>query len=146
MFFNSIKEMNKLRKEINRLLIKGISNIYLTLSWRRPLSYRNQSIDLKSKSGKSMDWFLYDNGLRHKRVTRKLTLSKLRFSKCNKFFTGSVFFRQISLNFQTSCCNLKIRVLGAKLCAAFLLFQFWKELWRFKVKESMHFVEQKHKL
>ena len=31
----------------------------LTLSWRRPLSYRNQSIDF---------WFLYDNGLCHERV------------------------------------------------------------------------------
>ena len=29
----------------------------LTLLWRRPLSYRNQSIDLQSKSH---DWFLYD--------------------------------------------------------------------------------------
>ena len=29
----------------------------LTLSWRRPLSYRNQSIDLQSKS---MDWFLME--------------------------------------------------------------------------------------
>ena len=37
----------------------------LTLSWRRPLSYRNQSIDLVCKS---MGWFLYDNGLRHERV------------------------------------------------------------------------------
>ena len=37
----------------------------LTLSWRRLLSYRNQSIDLRSKS---MDWFLYDNGFRHERV------------------------------------------------------------------------------
>ena len=37
----------------------------LTLSWRRPLSYRNQSIDLLRKS---MDWFLYDNVLRHERV------------------------------------------------------------------------------
>ena len=37
----------------------------LTLSWRRPISYRNQSIDLRSKSN---DWFLYDNGLRHERV------------------------------------------------------------------------------
>ena len=37
----------------------------LTLSWRRPLSYRNQSIDLQSKS---MDWFLYDNDFRHERV------------------------------------------------------------------------------
>ena len=39
--------------------------IQLTLSWRRPLSYRNQSIDLQSKS---MDWFLYDRDLRHERV------------------------------------------------------------------------------
>ena len=37
----------------------------LTLSWRRPISYKNQSIDLRSKS---MDWFLYDNGLCHKRI------------------------------------------------------------------------------
>ena len=37
----------------------------LTRLWRRSLSYRNQSIDLQSKS---MDWFLYDNSLRHERV------------------------------------------------------------------------------
>ena len=37
----------------------------LTLSWRRSLSYRNQSINLRSKS---MDWSLYDNGFRHERV------------------------------------------------------------------------------
>ena len=37
----------------------------LTLSWRRPLSYRNQPIDLRDKL---LDWFLYDNGLRHERV------------------------------------------------------------------------------
>ena len=35
----------------------------LPLSWRRPLSYGNQSIDLRSK-------FLYDNGLRHERVKK----------------------------------------------------------------------------
>ena len=35
------------------------------LSRRRPLSYRNQSIDLRSKS---LDWFLHDNGLRLERV------------------------------------------------------------------------------
>ena len=29
MFFNSIKETNRLRKEINRLLSKGMPNIYL---------------------------------------------------------------------------------------------------------------------
>ena len=38
--------------------------ISLTLSWRRPVSYRDQSIDLLRKS---MDWFLY-NGLGHERV------------------------------------------------------------------------------
>ena len=32
------------------------------------LSYRNQSIDLRSKS---MDWFPYDNGRRHERVKEK---------------------------------------------------------------------------
>ena len=29
MFFTSIKEINRLRKETNRLLSKGMSNIYL---------------------------------------------------------------------------------------------------------------------
>ena len=38
---------------------------YLTLSWRRSLSYRHQSIHLLCKS---MDWFLYDRDLRHERV------------------------------------------------------------------------------
>ena len=37
----------------------------LTLSWWRPLPYRNQSTDLLRKS---MDWLLYDNGVRHERV------------------------------------------------------------------------------
>ena len=43
----------------------GQSFLNLTLSWRRSLSYRNQSIDLLCKS---MDWFLYDSVLRHERV------------------------------------------------------------------------------
>ena len=49
----------------------------LTLSWRRTLSYRNQSIDLLRKL---MDWFLYDNGLRHERVMLKLFAKKVAFS------------------------------------------------------------------
>ena len=43
------------------------SNKGLTISWRRSLSYRNQSIDLLYKS---IDWSLYDRDLRHKRVNR----------------------------------------------------------------------------
>ena len=41
----------------------------LTLSWRRSLLSRNQSIDLQSKS---MDWFLYDRDIRHKRINTLL--------------------------------------------------------------------------
>ena len=49
-------------------LNKGLCpNSILTLSWRRPLSYKSQSIDLFRKS---MDWFLYVNGLRYERVER----------------------------------------------------------------------------
>ena len=44
----------------------------LTLSWRRSLSYSNQSMDLQSKSG-FWHWFLYDRDLRHKKL-KNLTL------------------------------------------------------------------------
>ena len=59
-----------------------VSSIWkcLTLSWRRPLSYKNQSIDLLCKS---VDWFLYDNGLRHERV-KKLGLTKWSISVMNQ--------------------------------------------------------------
>ena len=50
-------------------LLNCCGNVALTLSWRRPLSYRNHSIDLLCKS---MDWFLYDNGLRHEKVNHVL--------------------------------------------------------------------------
>ena len=56
------------------------SNKALTLSWRRSLSNKNQFIDLLcwrrsllnrkqfiDLPSKSMDWFLYDKGLRHER-------------------------------------------------------------------------------
>ena len=38
-------------------------------SWQRPLSCRNQLIDLQRKS---MDWFLYDRDLHYKRVTASI--------------------------------------------------------------------------
>ena len=52
----------------------SILKAQLTLSWRRPLSYRNRSTDLQSKS---MDWFLNDNGLRHERVKTHTHISNL---------------------------------------------------------------------
>ena len=54
------------------------------------------------------------------------TFSKLRFSGLKKFVTRSVFWElqltQISLNFKTSSCSLKVRRLGVKLCVAFPIF------------------------
>ena len=48
-----------------------IINIFLlTLSWRRPLSYTNQSTDLLCIL---MDWFLYDNSLRYEIVKQRQT-------------------------------------------------------------------------
>ena len=35
MFFNSMKEINRLTKEINKLLNKGMSNIYLKVLLRK---------------------------------------------------------------------------------------------------------------
>ena len=49
---------------------------------------------------------------------------------------GELPLTKISVNFKTFYCNLKIRDLGTKLIVAFLLFSFWKELWRLKVKDS----------
>ena len=54
---------------------------YLTVSWRRPLSYRNQSINLLRKS---MDWFPYGNGLRHERV--KLILNSKVWKNNRRLF------------------------------------------------------------
>ena len=42
-----------------------------------PLPYRNQSIDLRNKS---MDWFLYGNGLHHERVNVFFSLAARVFS------------------------------------------------------------------
>ena len=74
------------------------------------------------------------------------TFSKLWLSGFKKVVTSSVFgefqLTHISLTVKTSCCNLKTRGLGAKLCVAFLFLLLWMELWRFKVLKSMHFVER----
>ena len=67
----------------------------LTLSWRRLLSYRNQSIDLQSKS---VDWFLYDNGLRHERLKARRFFSLIQKYFCLFYhvfihFSGLKFYK-----------------------------------------------------
>ena len=55
-----------------------------------------------------------------------MAFSKLRFSRFKEFghqvSFGELQLTMISLTFKTSCCNLKIRGLGGKLCVAFLFF------------------------
>ena len=95
---------------------KSIHSSYLailTLSWRRPLSYRNQSIDLQSKS---MDWFLYDNGLRHERVN------------CSHYIVSTIVFSQNAPSDvwqgseNTSVWLLKINSMFCKMNFLFILF------------------------
>ena len=56
MFFNSIKEINRLRKEINRLLSKGMSNIYLKKSYYGE-KRRSQNFDFISLKNLSQGEF-----------------------------------------------------------------------------------------
>ena len=55
--------------------------IYLLLSWRSSLSYRNQSIDFQSKSP---DWFLYNRDFRLERVHMNAQFSE----KCKCAYQG----------------------------------------------------------
>ena len=64
-------------KWVNLLFVSS-----LTLSWRRSLWCRNQSIDLQSKS---MDWFLYHRDLRHERVNILIELYFNHLIRFNPF-------------------------------------------------------------
>ena len=76
----------------------SVNSTYLTLSRRRPLSNRNQSIDLL---GKSMDWFLYNNSLHLKRAKSKDFHLQCKFS-CIFLLTLQ---RVVVLSFRICCCQ-----------------------------------------
>ena len=90
---------------------------FLTLSWRRSLSYRNQFIDLL---GKSMDWFLYDKDLHHERV--KLAMHKLLTLSYIMLKNGQTFLK----HFVVWKCKI------FKVCLA--IFQYYA--WKGKVKSK----------
>ena len=82
---------------------------HLTLLWRRPLSYRNQSIDLRSKS---MDWFLYDSGLRYERVNLFSLLRSFNlFNQKLKIFVTFKAGTQLLVDF---CCPWIFHASGSK--------------------------------
>ena len=82
-----------LRFFCRKCFIEIVSKMRWDISWRRPLSYRNQSID---SLGKPMDWFLYDNGLRYERDNNDSWMNRstkwipwIIWSCCSDFFQKS---------------------------------------------------------
>ena len=65
------KNCERARKKFLYASLHFFFNLFLTLWWRRSLSYRNQSIGLFCKS---MGWFLYGRDLSHERVKGKCKL------------------------------------------------------------------------
>ena len=111
------------------LKLSKINHWALTLSWRRPLSYRNQSIDLLCKS---VDWFLYDKILRHERVKfiEKLTLClSWHFMKKGIFYIciRDRYYQSNSLSFLTLSTFYPIlwnyRILNCSLYISKSLFE-----------------------
>ena len=109
-FFNSFKEIKSLSKEINRLLSKGMSNIYLTVTFEK--KWRTHNFHFKSLKSSLPDQFLGNSNSRRYHWIFKLLVATEKSG------------------------------LEAKLCVAFLLFLFWKELWRFKVKDSIFLLKK----
>ena len=109
----------------------------LSLSCRRPLSYRNQSIDLLFKS---MDWFLYDNGLHHERVkvVIKVFIISLKEKLCCCLYRGSIvtFYLQVLL-FQ-NCWDFFLKIFCWK--CIFSVPETWKPQ-KSLVQESCNFMK-----
>ena len=107
---------------------------WLTLSWRKPLLYRNQCIDLQSKS---MDWFLYDNGLPHERVnawthhhTETLfifTISVAISRSRSMSYLCDLFFIFIFIFIMINCMNADTLVL--LLICQDIPYYFWMIKW-----------------
>ena len=76
-------------KWVKRASSTNLLYTHLTLSWRRPLSYRNQYIDLLCKS---MDWFLYDRDLRHERVNDCASFLKIILMEHNVPVLNCLYF------------------------------------------------------
>ena len=101
--------------------VKKIS--VLTLSWRRPISYRNQSID----------WFLYDIGLRHERVNEVCKILEI----CGRILlrTNDYYLKVISYILLQSIKPVTIVELGQIYQTCF----FGSILWNHQYFRSSYF-------
>ena len=91
-----LMEIRHFMKTLRKQKVKAF---FLTLSWRGPLSYRNQSIDLQSKS---IDLSLYDNSLRHERVKGTLPMV---FSKIILISSRFIFLSVTTSNNSINVCK-----------------------------------------
>ena len=91
MFFSSIKEINKKqRKEINRLLSKGMSNIYLKVTIEK--SWQSQHFDFLSLKNLLLGQFLgSSNSRRYKTSCWNLKISTLGGELCSVWSSTSTF-------------------------------------------------------
>ena len=127
---------------------------FLTLPWRRPLWYRNQSIDLLCKS---IYWFLYDNGLRHERVKSPKVVRSFFKKNCEWSRYGSVVkkknqvsiflghFTFIESNMSFESCVLVIYGNLKKKCFLCLVFLYLccvrkSKIDTFSIKSSLTYV------
>ena len=100
-----------------------ICNMTFNFLWRRPLSYRNQSIDLERKA---IDWFVYDNDLRHERIKTIFQIPSKISYRLLDFCTASpaslmlspfilfilfIFFNCFRLIYSTCFCVLQCLIL-----------------------------------
>ena len=96
------------------------SGFLLTLSWRRPISYRNQSADLLCKS---MDWFLYDDGLQHEGVNQIISealnsadVIKGSSKSCWLATLFFKFFTNLKISLREMCPNTELFLVRIFLC------------------------------
>ena len=101
----------------------------LTLSWRRFLSYRNQSIDLLCKL---MNWFLYDRYLRHERVRDYFYINWTLTDSLSHSFCWWISTREIPASKMNSV--LKARFIAMRYWACNIdhpKTRAWKHAWCF---------------
>ena len=101
---NTLDESSKLKNmPDDRLRCPAKSLLTLSPWW--PISYKNQPIYLQSKT---MDWFLYDIGLRRERVKSEFLPDNVR-SLENSYFTPGIY-RNVSAHEMLflihKCCPL----------------------------------------
>ena len=103
-FSHSYEMLNyfKIMEENFNIIAQDIlERTWLTLPWRKSLLYRNQSIDLQSKS---MDWFLYILFFYQGFLSRTLTTHRTAGEGRGPFFIPLYHFQSLT-NIQALICN-----------------------------------------